>query len=128
MPEWLKKALYGLVFLILGLYLLIFLHPVNPGQQAEDHQQKVDPKPLLGSMEFDLDSLRELYGINKELPEGYEAQALLALSAFPELKNIRVSFTLNDESAALEANFKLATLFGSRENRHYNILINNQEG
>ena len=42
------------------------------------------------------DQLLLEFGNNKELPPGYELQALLALSHYPELKDIKIRFIVDD--------------------------------
>ena len=57
-------------------------------QNVEPAQTKPNVKPFhfpdtLAGRSYDLDSLKEVIGPNKKLPEGFEVAAALAFSAFP---------------------------------------------
>ena len=126
MLKWIKRILLGVVSFAVVLLLIVLLSAVRAEQLPENHTQQVEPVASYEDIidQLDLDSLRNLVGANKHLPEGFELQALLALSAFPELKDVEISFILNDYSAPMEANMEIPTLFGPRKNRHYHVLLN----
>ena len=67
----------------------------------------------------------EEYGQLKVLPQGYELQALIALSRYPELKDVKISFEFVPITAPLESNFDIPTLLRRGELRTYRILISN---
>lgn len=70
------------------------------------------------------DSLRNLYGKNKILPEGYERQALLALAHYPELKDVCIEFRILETAVPLASQpTVLSTLFRRASKRHYLVLI-----
>jgi hypothetical protein len=70
------------------------------------------------------DSLYPLYGKNKLLPAGYEHQALIALSHYPELIGVPVEFQLLETITPLESRpTVLSTLFRRANQRHYLVLI-----
>jgi hypothetical protein len=50
------------------------------------------------------EALKEEFGRNKKLPEGYELQTLVALSHYPELKDIKIEweFTASDRPLATQ--------------------------
>ncbi len=130
MMKFLRRILVYLLTIILVLLVLIFLQAVNPDQRAENHPLSLSPVYSYDSLqnELSVDSLQQLFGANKFLPEGYELQALIALAAYPDLKDVKVSFELTQDGAPMESNFEISTLFGSRANRHYRILLNDSEG
>lgn len=116
----------GLLSTLLLFFLLVLLQSVNPEQ---DHDQnRIAHFPVRPSLEANaqqpIDSLLRHYGSNKVLPPGYEQQALLALSAYPELASVAITFELTIDSAPMEATFDYATLLGRGRHRAYRILLN----
>jgi hypothetical protein len=71
----------------------------------------------------DMDSLRAAFGKNKNLPVGFEKQALLALSNFPELKDIHISFVLANRKSMLLSRINFFGFFQARQKRTYSIYI-----
>jgi hypothetical protein len=69
------------------------------------------------------DSLQAAFGKSKNLPAGFEKQALLALSNFPELKNIRISFVLADRKSMLLSRINFVGFFQAKQKRMYSIYI-----
>jgi hypothetical protein len=69
-------------------------------------------------------TLKEQYGINKELPPGYEKIALYSLSFFPELKNNRIQFKLRSTGAPLSTRPSWGGVFRSASKRTYIVFIN----
>lgn len=70
-----------------------------------------------------LDSLKALYSRNKELPKGYELQTLLALSHYPELKDVSIRFIQEEAWMPLTSRPEPMSLFGKKESRRYTIII-----
>lgn len=78
--------------LVLSLSSMSFIAPPqNFGKLTKPHKPQVATYTPDYS-ESAIDSLKTLYGQNKELPEGYELQTLLALSHYPELKDVSIRF------------------------------------
>lgn len=73
----------------------------------------------------DLEKLRVEYGNNKEYPLEYEQQFLLALSHYPELKDVIIELKYSKERTTMACRPKISSLFS--ETRRYYILINNKE-
>jgi len=122
----LKKTLKFFGFLLLALLVLLALvwfQKVDPVQYdlVEGHHLFAD---TLAGKTYDRDSLEALVGENKGLPEGFEIQALLAYSAYPELKGVKIDMILTQEGAPMESNFNIWSLFGPGSKRHYRILLN----
>jgi len=63
------------------------------------------------------------YGNKKQLPAGYELQALLALSHYPELRDIEIRFVVDDVSLPLSSRPYWASMFNSAKNREYLVII-----
>ena len=73
-----------------------------------------------------IDSLYALYGQNKSLPKGFEAQALIALSHYPQLKTARICFKVKPAKlpyASKPAFLSLLCFWGPKK---YNIIISNR--
>lgn len=69
--------------------------------------------------------LKATFGKHKQLPKGYEKQALVALSYYPELKNTRIVFKVRKKGGApfVSRPTTWSLLFRKRAKRKYRILI-----
>ena len=119
-----KKIILFLLGLIVLLLVIILLQPLEAKQVDQRTTSFVFPDSLV-NFDLDEDSLRKIVGENKILPRGYEVQALLAYSAYPQLRDVKVEMVLTNEGAPMESNFALWSLLGKKENRVYRILLNN---
>jgi hypothetical protein len=72
------------------------------------------------------DELHTVYGGNKRLPDGYELQALLALSHFPELRRVRIEFTVKRAIVPLVSYVRLPSVFRKPGERRYRIVISSK--
>lgn len=72
------------------------------------------------------DSLNQLYGKNKHLPEGYELQALTALSYYPELREAQIRFVLKSAELPYASRPVLGTLLSPFVRKKYKIIISSQ--
>lgn len=65
---------------------------------------------------------------NKTIPETIREEALIALSHYPELKDTPIEFKFKDsiQKSTMQAQPTYASIFRSRENRAYVILISNK--
>jgi len=72
------------------------------------------------------DQLSAEFGKNKELPPGYELQALLALSHYPELKSVRIRFIIDDVGIPLSSRPYWPSLLRSAKNRTYLVVIDSE--
>lgn len=125
----LKKLLKGVLYVLLGLVLLlaaIWLQKVDPVQYDQIENAHVFADTLAGK-HYDIDSLKAVVGPDKGLPEGFEIQALLAYSAYPELKGVKIDMELTQSGAPMESNFNIWSLFGPGSKRHYRVLLNNAQ-
>ncbi len=69
--------------------------------------------------------LLQEFGTNKELPQGFELQALIALSHFPELKDIRIRFVVANVGIPLSSRPHWLSMLRSAKNRTYQVIIDN---
>lgn len=83
-------------------------------------ERKIDSLLVLS----EIDSLRKEFGANKEIPARYELEILKALSYFPELKNVSISFKVQEIKTTLNTRPKVASLFFRRKcKRKYVVRI-----
>lgn len=80
--------------------------------------------PYLDSLRYD--SLFTIYGNDKVLPKGYEIQAIVALSHYPELKNANIEFRFKKAKISHTSRPKMGSLFLGKKNRKYVITISTQ--
>ena len=66
------------------------------------------------------------YGAHKKLPTGYEKETLIALSHFPELKNVTIKFRVRKSFATLKTRPTFLSMFMPRGHRAYVITISNK--
>ena len=72
------------------------------------------------------DDLLEEYGRNKVLPEGFELQALIALSHYPQLKDIKVEFLQKDVQIPISSRPRPLSVFRSPMKRRYIVVIDTE--
>ena len=66
------------------------------------------------------------YGQNKQLPQGYELQALVALSHYPELKQVTVQFIVDDVVIPLSSRPYWGSMLRSARSRTYKVIIDTE--
>lgn len=122
----------GLVLLVIFLVLggaFLFV-PISPDQTLL-WPQGLQPTALYDPGAFGApqqDSLLARFGHNKVLPQGYEVQALLALSHYPELKDAHIHFFRLPASYPLASRPEYLTLLGPQTKRQYNIFLSTDTG
>ena len=121
-----KKIVFTLLGLLVILVVLILVQSVDPVQIDPKKTVSVVPENI-NPEELSLDSLWEVVGDKKTVPKGFEKAALVAYSAYPQLKEVNIEMVLTQSGAPMESNFDLKTLFGSGENRVYRVLLNNAQ-
>lgn len=104
------------------LILLILLLLYKPGDAQTYPEDRT--KPVAGR-----DSLTQLsqeFGLHKKLPQGFESQALEALSHFPELTKTPVKFKVKASRMTAKTRPTFISSFLPRGNRSYIITISNK--
>jgi hypothetical protein len=96
--------------------------PASSGDEFPQVTRQYD----MESERLRFDSLLEEFGANKELPAGYELQALIALSHFPELRDINVRFVQDDVGIPISSRPRPISTFRSRNNRLYLVVIDTE--
>ena len=115
-----------LIYTLLTLLLLL----IN-GSTAQEtsNDRKVVKEYLRKEQQTNYDELLAKYGNNKTLPKGYELQALLALRHYPELRETKIKFIVDDVSIPLSSRPHWSSMLRSAKNRTYQVIIdNNLEG
>lgn len=107
-----------ITYFILGIFLIHGLLKPLEGQNV----QRVIHK---NQFEQYLDSLHRKFNINKDIPEQYELQCLIALSYFPELKDDHIVFLPKKIRTTMATRPHADAIFYQKEKRTYQIFINN---
>lgn len=87
---------------------------------------QVQPVKDFTKLETDTATLMRNFSTNKQLPNGFEIQALQALSFFPELKQIHIEFAVEETTTPLASRPTLWSVFRKPEKRHYIITISSK--
>jgi len=113
---------------ILTWIFLFFLLPFGPYLPAEEQlflrsgvREYIEQEQLAR-----FDHLLESLGRNKNLPEGFELQTLLALSHYPELSDIKINFVVDDVSIPLSSRPHWSSMLRSARNRTYQVIIDSE--
>ncbi|HET6544527.1 MAG TPA: hypothetical protein VFG46_28775 [Chryseolinea sp.] len=109
-----------LIFLLAGT---VALQQVDPKQKEPTGEPYAFDDTLAGRR-YNLDSLKKIIGENKGLPPGFEVQAAIAYSAFPQLKAAHIDMILTEGGAPMESTVEIGSLFEGRRNRRYHVLLN----
>ncbi len=123
-----KRLLY--VLGSLTVFILLFMIPYWTLPDGSYCQLENAPERTVSTFyEADygpeqLDSLMQRFGKNKELPEGYELEALLALSFYPELEDVRLRFVIGSHVLApASSRPTVLSSFRRPEDRQYLVFI-----
>lgn len=120
-----KIVLSGGFFLLLSLLAILYFEkdPHEPkslpasefSKPVKSYSQEVSPEHF--------DSLRRAFGYKKQLPEGYELQALYALRHYPELRETPIRFYRTDSDISLLSQPNFKSLLLPWRSRSYNVII-----
>lgn len=113
-----RAMLWLLVILICFLFMDHLLFEAE-AQQPKSYPVVVDYR----AEPTDSARLVAEFGQHKQLPEGYELQALLALSHYPELRHAKVSFRQGDYLIPLASRPTLGSIFIPFKKMHYVVYI-----
>jgi len=123
--KWLFLFVLGAV-LLAGLLLTVEggARNVSSPKEAVFAVKEYEPGQAAGRYA----SLIKTYGRNKVLPKGFELQSLLALSHYPELKDVPIRFVMQPASLQLAARPDPWSLLLPWESRVYQVVISNDTG
>lgn len=71
------------------------------------------------------ENLNKEYGQHKVLPKGFELATLVALSHYPELKNIHIRFILKETFIPLVSRPSISSMFKKKDKWEYLVIISN---
>lgn len=116
----------------IGIFLTLIFMPFLFGTAANLAAQE-NPTRQNGTREYveieelmNYDALLKEYGNNKQLPEGFELQTLLALKHYPELRDIRINFIIDNVSIPLSSRPHWSSMLRSAKSRTYQVIIDNE--
>ena len=97
--------------------LIVFFHSFIFGQEPMKNftSDQLSPSDLL--------QLKTQFGINKNYPQQYEKQILIALSYYPELKDTPIHFRIKERHTPLNTRSSWTGLFKVHQKRDYTITI-----
>jgi hypothetical protein len=104
------------------LFFLLLMMSLET-QAQNDIQQSYTAKSI-DSVEYK--QLLKTYSVYKQLPNGFEKQALFALSHFPELKQAHILFRIKKTATPLTSRPRLLHVFLKPYQRTYLITISQQ--
>ena len=113
-------------FLLIVLLLDQCFEPPLAEEQASSIPQHVVREYIHEEQIENYQYLLSEFGKNKDLPAGYELQALLALSHYPELKDVKIKFVVDDVDIPLSSRPFWASMHRSAKKRTYLVVIDNQ--
>jgi hypothetical protein len=101
------------------LCLFIFFNSVNAQQVVHIFYKDSITQEVISD-------LKSKFGTNKTIIKDFESQTLIALSYFPELKDIKIKFRLKNKTTPLTTRPTFFSLFRSAKKRTYIITISKQ--
>lgn len=109
------------------LFLLALLGPVN-NLAAQDNlaPRGAIREYLEHEQRTNYDALLVEFGNNKKLPQGFELQTLLALRHYPELRDTKINFIVDDVSIPLSSRPHWSSMLRSAKNRTYQVIIDSE--
>lgn len=125
----LKWTSFGILGLLLVVFLLLLLdQDYHEVALSEADKASIKPQKVF-ALEADssrYDSLFEAYGKNKTLAKGFELQCLLALSHYPELKEVPIEFQVKPSFLPLASRPDPITILFPWLKRKYLVVISNE--
>ena len=102
---------------MLKLFFIFFLAAISYNVSAQP-----DSANSL-ALHYNIDSLKKIYGIKKQLLKEYELQTLIALSYYPELLNEHIRFTYARINGTAQTTVTFGSIF-KKINKQYIVCIN----
>ncbi len=105
-------------------YILFFILFINVPSSVFA-QKEPKRKISITTYQEKKDSLLAKYNDDVIFPDTFQLECLIALSYYPELEDATINFKHKGLKTTMASRPALDFLFRKRENRHYNIVINN---
>jgi hypothetical protein len=110
-----------------GFFFLAICFVYGACSSAFHVKQRLLECPKIPVALVDKDSLELLFGGNKTFQPKIKSAALVALSRYPELKNVRIEFLFRTITTTMATRPKI-NLKAFTKHRTYQIFLNNNEG
>ena len=120
-----KYLVIGILGIVLVVFLLLLLDNDYQNEVKLDLQQLPNPRKthIRAQDSLQLDQMKAKFGKNKILPQGYELQALIALSHYPALKEVPIKFVLQEAYIPLSSRPDPMTILLPWKKRKYLVVI-----
>lgn len=105
----------------ISTFLILFFFSINSNSQCVVQTFYRD-----SISKIEITELKFQFSKNKTIPKDFENQILLALSYFPELKDIKIKFRLKNCTTPLATKPSFFSMFRSAKKRTYIITISEQ--
>jgi hypothetical protein len=113
--------------ILTSISLLVLLGPVSSLTAQENFVPRSPVREYLEpEQRSNYDTLLSEFGSNKQLPNGFELQTLLALRHYPELRDTKINFIVDDVSIPLSSRPLWSSMLRSAENRTYLVIIDSE--
>ncbi len=112
--------------LVSATMLLLACGWVNSVAAQDNQDTQVNREYMEAEERLRFDALLTAFGNNKELPSGFELQALIALSHYPELRDVKIRFIVDDVDIPLSSRPYWASMLRSAHNRTYLVIIDSE--
>lgn len=96
---------------------------LTTSMQAQEPSASVTREYVYADEQSRFDELKAQFGAHKNLPKGFELQTLVALSHYPELRDVRIDFIVDDVAIPLSSRPHWASMWRSARNRTYLVVI-----
>lgn len=128
--RYLKKFCYFLLAILLLVFLLLLSDGIHtystPPPPSRLLLRKPTQKVKSTTSETRLNELKKRFGKSKELPLGFEEQALIALSFYPELEEIPIRFEIVETLIPLASRPDITSVLFPWEERTYCVVISSK--
>ena len=105
------------------MFVLCFVWAVSTPSYAQ-----LPTKMITESMYVDrIEELHSEFGNNKTIPEEFKLASLIALSGYPELKDLRIDIVYRKSKTTMEARPTLCSVFRKKAKRRYKVIINSND-
>lgn len=125
--RWIKRIIIGIGILFLLAFLLLLAdtdYKKHPLDRTQLQKGQLTLLPLKDSSVYS--KLLITFGKNKKLPSGFELQALIALSYYPQLKEIPIHFLIQESIIPLSSRPNPYSLFTPWKKKEYLVVISSK--
>lgn len=123
-----KRFFYSVFTVLALLYALLAADSCTSRVvQYDRNELKMPQRAYIGAQDTPrYQALRQKYGNKKKLPKGFELQALIALSHYPQLRNTRITFEVVPTMIPLASRPNPLSLLQPWREREYLVVISSK--